>query len=180
MDIDKVFRGLTITKRRVRSLELTYRRYYKLKTSEKKIFDTKRCKYTPLVCSLAIELSKITKEPLKGYHFRIASKLIKPYLNKVTLAAMNDFLICPTSYKDSKYLIRELEFQGFIPLSSYKPKFKKYGYFMTNRPLNGVTYIYPKKFGDTHKALSKGCPYYTEYMGQYGIQGIIKFRYSDE
>lgn len=76
------------------------------------------------------------------------------------------------------FILKELIFQGFVPIDTVRIN-KRYGYFMTNTPLHGITYIYPKKFADSYNTLTKTKkPYYLNAMGKIGIMGITKYRYS--
>ena len=79
-----------------------------------------------------------------------------------------------------KYLLRQLRFMGYVPLSTYKIR-SGYAYFMTNRMLEGEYYVYPKRFADNYRTLQKGkYPYYMPYMGLYGLPGITKLKGSEK
>lgn len=73
-----------------------------------------------------------------------------------------------------KYLINELRFRGFIPLSQFK-KFKpKYCHIITNHKIGGDYWVYPENFYINYNDRNKGKRYIYNVWGLYGIQGITK------
>lgn len=83
-------------------------------------------------------------------------------------------------FKEDKYLVKELIFQGFVPIENFKIN-SRYGYFRTNRPIGGKFYIYPMKFSDDYSTLRRGkYPYYINNMGLIGIPGLTRYQYSNE
>jgi hypothetical protein len=79
-----------------------------------------------------------------------------------------------------KYLIKELRWELWKPLSGYKIR-HKYAYFMTNRKLDSEIWVYPIRFSDNYETSKKGkYQSYTEMMGKLGFPGLTKISYSDE
>lgn len=100
------------------------------------------------------------------------------------LLSYRDFIINNGMYspqfKEDKYLVKELIFQGFVPIEDFKIN-SRYGYFRTNRPVDGKFYIYPMKFSDDYSTLRRGkYPYYINNMGLIGIPGLTRYQYSNE
>ena len=178
MDIDKVFPGHTMTPRSIRSIELSYRRYGKLKATEKKIFDGVKHKYPPTVWKLALHIRFTLHKPLKERYFKIANKwtsLENGPLSKWNLLVSeyqhNGGIYCiynasNKNYEElDKFLYKELIFEGFIPLDDYNRVHHKL-YISANRLLHGTQLIYPKAF----------IPYTENIYGMYGIPGITSYK----
>lgn len=188
MDIDKVFPGHIIRKRDIRSIELSYRRYGRLKATEKKIFDGGKGKYTPLVWKLALHIKATLKKPFKEKYFEIAQDWIvtNKWDDLVNYNQINGRIFCLMNSlvkwdTIEKYLHKELVFEGFIPLSEYNIK-DKFGYIITNRRINNDYMILPKKLWDNvkiGKKLTTKYPHYQKLFGYYGITGITKYKYSN-
>lgn len=79
-------------------------------------------------------------------------------------------------YPKDKYIIKQLEFMGWVPESEYRIR-DKYAYFITNKRLEGNYYIYPKRFSDSYATKNKA-EFYHYYMGLIGLPGITRVQYS--
>ena len=178
MDIGKVFLGGTISKRVGKSLVLSYRRFAHLKGSQKKKYEKFALGYSTPVRQLALWVTKKQGKSLKKRSFKIAQNIYdsKEYQNflidnydKITANGIGDV-----------YIYKELVFQGFVDITSIKLN-PRYGYFMANRILCNKLLVYPKKFSDNYSTLRKGkYPYFQDYMGLYGIPGIIRYSSSSD
>lgn len=179
MDTGKVFPGLTMSKSKERSLRLSYRRYARLKDSQKRKFEKFAPGYSPMVWQIALAIKAQLGTPLKRKYFKIAQKWIESGdWDKVELNMLSNGFNC--SQVNDRYLYKELIFQGFVDASSVKLN-SKYGYFMTNRLVNNKLLVYPKKLGDSYYNLRKGKhPHFSSQMGLYGIPGIIRYSASSD
>lgn len=72
--------------------------------------------------------------------------------------------------EDNAY--KEFLFKGYVPQEKYKRDPNAW-YIISNRPIKGVNFIYPKEFGHDYKSLTK---YQDVYQGQaeVGIPGYTK------
>ena len=178
MDIGKVFPGGTISKRRGRSFVLSYRRFAHLKVSQKKKYEKFALGYSIPVRQLALWMAKYQGKSLRRRFFRIAQKIhdSKEYQEFIT----KYFYEFSANGIPDRYLYKELIFQGFVDINSIKLN-PRYGYFMINRLIEGVLFVYPKKFSDNYSTLRKGkYPYFQDYMGLYGIPGITRYSSSSD
>ena len=179
MAIDQVFQDIILSKRKVRSLGLSYRIYGHLKDSDQKIFNKYKYSYPPLIRSIALHLFKKSNKSFNKAYFKQAEELCPRLIN-----LYRDFIIkngiYSSQFKADKYIVKELVFQGFVPMEDFKLN-SRYGYFRTNRRIEGKFYIYPMKFSDDYSTLRRGkYPYYINYLGLIGIPGLIKYQYSNE
>lgn len=141
--------------------ELSYRYYKKLPTKEKVILD----KANLMPCQKLIAMY-INKHITKNMALAIKESSKYYYL---------------TEYKETnpKYLIKELQFRGFIPLHKYK-KFKpQYCHMITNQKIGGDFWIYPENFYIDDRDKNKGLRFIYDVWGKYGIQTYTKLRYGD-
>lgn len=112
--------------------------------------------------------------------FYIAKRVYRDIERKKLDFIKNNGYICPISGLKEGTIKAELEFRGFIPIEQYPRKLhERYGYFMTNREICGQIYIYPQKFADSVGTLKIGIPYYSEYMGKIGLEGITKYHFGN-
>jgi len=176
MVTDKVSHGLIIRKGRIKSFYQSYKRFSKLKDIDQKYFK-EWYHYTPYIRSLALLYYVRSKDDrLSAKHFK------KAICNYIKVKADMDLYIVENNYipanhlKDSE-IEEELIYQGFIPLSNISIN-QRFGYLMSNRPINGTTYVYPYKFADDYNRIRKGYPIYSDFIGYIGIPGIIKYQYS--
>jgi hypothetical protein len=185
MDIDKVFPGTTINERKMRLLALSYRRYGHLTALDQKTFNKYKGSYDPRVRSLAMYIAKTLGKPLKERHFKRADKIFNKVLDMISVFLSTNPYITGVMIKD-KYLIKELLFQGFKPITpeEYTRRLsinKRYGFISTCRPIGGNYYIYPTKFADDYTQMLEGkYPYYLDRLSKIGISGITKYNYSLE
>lgn len=173
-------------------MTLSYRIYGKLKDTDQIFFNQVREDYYPIERSLALYLWLWydKDKPLKLKHFRLARRLLPLYEEEIRTKVITTnwlYIYSPEAISIHKkipprsnlsFILKELEFQGFVPLNTIRIN-KKYGYFMTNIPLHGTIYVYPKKFTDSYKTLNRNKPYYQEAMGKIGIMGLTKYQYSE-
>ena len=196
MDIDRVFPGAIIGKRELRSLILSYRRYGRLKDTEKTLFKntiySKDGKYfnQPL-WSLALLIKSRLREDLSIRHFKIANRWIsRGYYARLLMA----FYIKHPGYivNNQKAVYKEFLFQGFVKLENYTDKDlrdkrtkTKYDYIMSNRDILGIRFIYPKKMSNNYKLLYKRGQLNThikvgqDYYNKIGIPGYTCYRYAN-
>ena len=143
MDINKVFPSPTISGRERRSWVLSYRRYERLTPEEKEVFDTNKSSYSPKEWSLALHIKATLKQRFKLRHFKIAHKLVREaeqyYLQHGYPGHSEE-----VGYNE-KALAKQFQFQGFIPLSTFKRYNESFSYIISNRKINGTFWIYPKK-----------------------------------
>jgi hypothetical protein len=110
-----------------------------------------------------------------------SGKLKKSYWGKVKKALDQGYLrsyMVYTPLKD-KYLIKELEFLGWVPYNVYKLK-PNYGYFITNENLKSAKYMYPVKYSDNIDTVDSA-PNYQEALNTLahgGPVGYIRYEYS--
>lgn len=200
MDIDKVFPGATIGKRELRSLILSYRRYGKLKDTEKKLFEKiilskdehlDQPYLNPRIWSLALHIKFKLCRPLSPKHFKIAKTWVdKGYLNKI----LSKFYITHPNYRvtNLRAIYREFIFQGFVDIRTYTDKNlvdsktkTRYDYIMSNRDILGIRFIYPKRLSSNYKILYKRgirnpkVVYGYTYFENFGIPGYTCYRYSN-
>lgn len=173
MDNGKAYLPSISEKREYRCVLLSYRIYRRLSQEEKDKYDILSSKYTPLVCSLALYLRKKMNIPIQKVLFIKAQRDMVDIFDEASLKF--------TGYlPKERFLKKALLFQGFVSLESIKLR-SKYAYIMTNRMIEGKTWVYPIKLSDNYKTMQKGkYQFYTELFGRVGIQGIIKVKYSDE
>ncbi len=122
-------------------------------------------------CILALLIRKIFKTPLSREHFKKAGR----YLPELEEAFVRTSFTLP---KDD-FLCKELSFLGWVKLSEYtkfERKNKKYGFFITNRKINGDYWIYPYPYADNSDNQKE--LFYERFMGLNGIPGITKYKYS--
>lgn len=200
MDIGKVFPGATIGKRELRSLILSYRRYGKLKDTEKKLFQEiilSKNEYldqpylNQSVWSLALYIKFKLGKPLSLKHFKIAKTWVDTGdFNKL----LSKFYITNPNYKvtNLKAIYKEFVFQGFVDMSTYtykdlvdKKTKTRYDYIMSNIDILGVRFIYPKRLSSNYKILykrGKRNPQVAsgqDYFNRFGIPGYTYYRYAN-
>lgn len=79
-----------------------------------------------------------------------------------------------------KYLIKELKFRGFIPLSQFKDFNPKYCHIITNIKLENDFWVYPENFGITPIHKDMGLRGIYDVWGKYGILSYTKLRYGTD
>lgn len=67
-----------------------------------------------------------------------------------------------------KYVIRELQFRGFVPAAGFKKKESCY-YIYSKQPILGVTWILPIHGGHTDVQLRAGLPDVYNLQSRYGL-----------
>lgn len=67
-----------------------------------------------------------------------------------------------------KYIIRELQFRGFVPAAGFKKKESCY-YIYSKQPILGVTWILPIHGGHTDVQLKAGLPDVYVLQSRYGL-----------
>lgn len=67
-----------------------------------------------------------------------------------------------------KYIIRELQFRGFVPAAGFKKKESCY-YIYSKQPILGVTWILPIHGGHTDVQLKAGLPDVYGLQSRYGL-----------
>lgn len=67
-----------------------------------------------------------------------------------------------------KYVIRELQFRGFVPAAGFKKKESCY-YIYSKQPILGVTWILPIHGGHTYVQLNAGLPDVYDLQSRYGL-----------
>ncbi len=195
MDIDKVFPGATIGKRELRSLILSYRRYGKLKATEKKLFEkiiSSKDEYlNPQIWSLALHIKFKLREPLSPKHFRVAKRWVDlGYFSKLE----SKFYITNPNYRIThlKALYKEFIFRGFVDIRTYTDKDlidrktkTRYDYIISNIDILGVRFIYPKRLSSNYKILYKRgirnpkVANGNDYFNRFGIPGYTWYRYAN-
>lgn len=161
------------SKRDYRSILLSYRRYNKLSQGEKNQFNLDCLNHPPRIWQIALFLTKVYHIKFNRILFKKAYDFLEDF-DKASLKFQNQVII------PDKYLIRELRWELWKPLSDYKIR-NKYAYFMTNRKLDSEIWVYPIRFSDNYETSKKGkYQSYTEMMGKLGFPGLTKISYSDE
>lgn len=154
--------------------------YGKLEASDQRIFNKYSQEYPPVIRSIALYIKVYIKpeKPFKAKYFDIAEELF-PYYTELCKEFLDNHPFYSIQFKDQDIMEKELRFRGFVPENEYKTKPSKFGYFITNRSINGQKFIYPKRFINTYdtKLMSK-YPMYDKYMGMYGIRGLTRYQYS--
>lgn len=197
MDIDRVFPGAIIGKRELRSLILSYRRYGRLKDTEKTLFKSiiyskeDNEYFNQPLWSLALFIKSKLREDLSLRHFKIAKRWIsRGYYSRLLM----------TFYKENpgyivnnqKAVYKEFLFQGFVKLENYidkdlrdKRTKTRYDYIMSNQDILGIRFIYPKKMSSNYKLLYKQGQRNTniklgqDYYNKIGIPGYTCYRYAN-
>lgn len=142
---------------------LSYRLYKRITLKDKKILD--KHKLTPFHRMVALFLyKKIYRENL-----RLCIKKSRKYTP--------DKLQIKKRETNDKYLIKEFEFQGFIPLYKFKKFNPNYNHIISNKMLNGTYWIYPENFYLSSLDRDKGLRYIYDVFMLYGIQGFTMIRY---
>jgi hypothetical protein len=116
-------------------------------------------------------MAKRTKT-LKVRYWEKAQRLLK-------LGKLSNF----EKYIDLKdrYIIKELLSLGWVQKDNIEMD-PRYGYFITNRPLEGKIYVYPIKYADSYQTYKRGK--HEDYLKALdnclhgGPTGYIKYQYS--
>lgn len=131
--------------------------------------------HPPRIWQIALFLTKVYHIKFNRILFKKAYDFLDDF-GEASLKFQNQVII------PDKYLIRELQWELWKPLSDYKIR-NKYAYFMTNRKLDSEIWVYPIRFSDNYETSKKGkyqYQSYTEMMGKLGFPGLTKISYSDE
>lgn len=178
MDIGKVFPGGTINRRKGRLFVLSYRRFARLGELQKMKYEKFALGYSTPVRQIVLWMVGKQGKSLKKRLFRIAQKIYDS--QEFKSFELTHFTELSANGIPDKYLYRELIFQGFVDATTIKLN-PKYGYFITNRLIDGKLLVYPKKFSDNYSTIRKQKhPYFQNYMGLYGIPGIIRYSPSSD
>lgn len=158
---------------------LSHRRYLRLSKEEKLDFDEYKDKYSYREWVGAFIIMKYYNIPFHHRMFRQVYKLYDiPSLEFMKRYRTNINKECHIPSIKPKYLIRELEFQGFVPLQDYK---LKYGWNYIYSVIQGNFYIFPKRlvYGGKHKVSDKH-PYLLDECSRWGLPGHTSFTQSDD
>lgn len=148
--------------------ELSYRLYKKLTDREKNII--KKHSLSPVRMLYALFLFK-----KKSIRLRKAIKISESLTKKDLIRT------CIKPEYKIRFVIKELLFRGFIPISEYTRYHKRYTYITSNFLYNGELLIYPKRFGFTAKEINeKGYINIFDIFNEYCLQGFTKIHYGDE
>lgn len=173
-DLADIICGINITKSEI----LSHRRYLRLSKEEKLDFDKYKDKYSYREWRGAFIIMKYYNIPFHHRMFRQVQKLYNiPSLEFMERYRTNVTQDKPIPYIKPKYLIKELEFQGFVPLQDYK---LKYGYNYIYSVVEGKFYIFPKRlvYGGKHKVSDKH-PYLLKECSRWGIPGYGSYTQDD-
>lgn len=129
--------------------------------------------HPPRIWQIALFLSKVYHIKFNRILFKKAYDFLDDF-GEASLRFQNQVII------PDKYIIRELQWELWKPLSDYKIR-DKYAYFMTNRKLDSEIWVYPIRFSDNYETSKKGkYQSYTEMIDKLGFPGLTKISYSDE
>lgn len=157
---------------------LSHRRYLRLSKEEKLDFDKYKDKYSYREWRGAFIIMKYYNIPFHHRMFRQVYKLYNiPSVEFMKRYRTNINKKCHIPSIKPKYLIRELEFQGFVPLQDYK---LKYGWNYIYSIVNGKFYIFPKRlvYGGKHKVSDKH-PHLLEECSKWGLAGYGSYTQND-
>lgn len=143
--------------------DLSYRRYKKLSSTEKKYCISKKLKNDPSFLNILLKYKAITKCSIQEAH-KWTEKHILEYKYYLTKRES----IRPPFETKEKYVIKELQFQGFVPAALFKRKPDCY-YVISKQPILGVTWILPHHGGHTDIQLKAGLPDVYKLHCQYGL-----------
>lgn len=119
---------------------------------------------------LALKYHGVTKKPLDKC-LRWAKRNLKKYLDILYKLPLYKY------EKNDEYIAKEFIFRGFVPIDKFKPK-KHLDYIISNRKINGVTYIYPIHSSCNYKYLGKYPYTYTLFDSDISVMGYTKILYS--
>lgn len=161
------------SKRDYRSILLSYRRYNKLSQGEKIQFNLDCLNHPPRIWQISLFLTKVYNVKFNRILFKKAYDFLEDFDN-ASIEFQNQINI------QDKYIIRELRWELWKPLSTYKIR-SKYAYIMTNRKLDSEFWVYPIRFSDNYETSKKGkYKSYTDVFGKIGFPGLTKISYSNE
>lgn len=143
--------------------DLSYRRYEKLSSIEKKFCTSKNLKNDPDFLNIMLKYRAVSKCSIKeAYHWTKENLLAyKLYLSKRNS-------IRPPIETREKYIVRELQFRGFVPSALFH-KMPTCYYVISKQPVLGITWILPHHGGHTNIQLQSGLPDVYELHGKYGL-----------
>lgn len=74
----------------------------------------------------------------------------------------------PSRETKEKYVVRELQFRGFVPLANYKRNERAY-YIISKCNILGIQWILPVEGGHTSEQLSRGMPEIYDLHSRFGL-----------
>lgn len=117
--------------------------------------------------ALALKYKGITKESLES-SLKWAKRHYKSY---------NKYLLTTNFHRiyerKDKYILKELLFQGFVPLEKFHKK-AECNYVQTNKKIQGAIYIYPVHAALDIRVIRKGYIPIYELMRNIGLPGYTK------
>lgn len=151
---------------------LSYRYYKHLSDKEKAALD--RTELLPEIKLFVLKIHSNKEVNLKTA-IKLAKKYYADYINW-------EHRKQPKVETNHEYIKKELEFRGFVPVSSYKMNENKYAYIITNKPIDGTYWVYPMEFESDYEQMLKGkkdintlfpfiaLVYHTRILYQYGYR----------
>ncbi|MEG1415385.1 MAG: hypothetical protein RSC49_02155 [Clostridium sp.] len=152
--------------------DLSYRYYKYLSNTEKDILD--RADLLPEQKLFALKVHSVTKMPMKSC-INITNTRYEDYMEWLQDERLNNLPI----EKNHKYIRKELEFRGFVPVGKFTMHENNYGYIISNKEIDGTYWVYPKKFASDYKQTMKGKEDINTAFGFIALAGHTKILYKN-
>lgn len=162
---------------------MSYRMYGHLTDSDQRIFDKYKGDYDPYIRSMALYANKKLKTPISKKLFDKCQAIFPKWyweFYKWYSHGINTGEVDPNYLFDlgPEKALKELKFHGFKRVVNTRMK-EDYGYFSTNRQLDGSYWVYPKRFADNSISIKEGkYPYYQDHEFLIGVPGYTKYNWS--
>lgn len=97
----------------------------------------------------------------------------KYYKDYVRYCSRRDNYIPVYHETNIEYIYKEFIFQGFIPEDEFKKKRHRL-YLISNRPIKGITFIYPVHAWHNINYKSEGEPWIYDLLNEVGVPGFTR------